>query len=188
MGFIYDAMIIGAGPAGSATAILLARNGWRVALIERVEFPRRKVCGECIAASNLPLLGALGVGEALADMGGLALRDIALNYRDRTLRAPLPMFNSARHPWGYAVAREVLDTLLLEQAKKAGATLFCPWSASDVRGVFGADVLRHKERSYARNAATWCARIDLGQWLLGNRRGLFTLPIGFGSVCIQGQF
>lgn len=135
MGFIYDAVIIGAGPAGSATAILLARNGWRVALIERAEFPRRKVCGECIAASNMPLLDALGVGKALADLGGLPLRDVALNYRDQTLRAPLPMFNSARHPWGYAVAREVLDTLLLEQAKKAGATLFCPWSAGDVRGV-----------------------------------------------------
>ncbi len=137
MGFIYDAIIVGAGPAGSATAILLARNGWRVALIERVEFPRRKVCGECIAASNMPLLAALGVGEALAGLGGLPLRDVALNYRDQTLRAPLPMFNSARQPWGYAVAREVLDALLLEQAKKAGATLFCPWSASDVRGVSG---------------------------------------------------
>ncbi|MEO6959201.1 MAG: NAD(P)/FAD-dependent oxidoreductase [Burkholderiaceae bacterium] len=137
MGVVYDAIIIGAGPAGSATAILLARNGWRVALIERVEFPRRKVCGECIAASNMPLLAALGVGEALADLGGFPLRDVALNFRDQTLRAPLPMFNSARHPWGYAVAREVLDTLLLEQAKKVGAILFCPWSASDVRGVPG---------------------------------------------------
>ena len=45
--------IVGAGPAGSAAAILLARAGWSVALVERQRFPRRKVCGECIAASNL---------------------------------------------------------------------------------------------------------------------------------------
>jgi len=41
----FDAVVIGAGPAGSATAILLARLGWSVALVERQRFPRRKVCG-----------------------------------------------------------------------------------------------------------------------------------------------
>ena len=58
----FDVVIVGAGPAGSAAAILLARAGWSVALVERQRFPRRKVCGECIAASNLALLDALGVG------------------------------------------------------------------------------------------------------------------------------
>src|SRR6185369_12016136 len=62
----FDAVIVGAGPAGSSAAILLARAGWSVALIEKQAFPRRKVCGECIAASNLPLLDALGVGGAFA--------------------------------------------------------------------------------------------------------------------------
>ena len=48
----FDALIIGAGPAGSSAAILLATAGWSVALIEKQAFPRRKVCGECVAASN----------------------------------------------------------------------------------------------------------------------------------------
>ncbi|MEO8411175.1 MAG: FAD-dependent oxidoreductase, partial [Propionivibrio sp.] len=43
----FDVAIIGAGPAGAAAAILLARAGWTVALIEKRAFPRRKVCGEC---------------------------------------------------------------------------------------------------------------------------------------------
>ena len=43
-----DAVIVGAGPAGSAAAFLLARAGWSVALIEKEVFPRRKVCGECV--------------------------------------------------------------------------------------------------------------------------------------------
>ena len=58
----FDAVIVGAGPAGSTAAILLARAGWSVALVEKQRFPRRKVCGECLAASNLPLLDALGIG------------------------------------------------------------------------------------------------------------------------------
>ena len=55
---VFDVVIVGAGPAGCTAAIQLARAGWSVALIERQRFPRRKVCGECIAASNLPLLDA----------------------------------------------------------------------------------------------------------------------------------
>jgi hypothetical protein len=49
----FDAVVVGAGPAGSAAAILLARAGWSVALVERQRFPRRKVCGECIAGESL---------------------------------------------------------------------------------------------------------------------------------------
>jgi len=70
----FDAVIIGAGPAGCAAAILLARAGWSVALVEKQRFPRRKVCGECIAASNLPLLDSLGVGAAFATCAGPELR------------------------------------------------------------------------------------------------------------------
>ena len=76
---VYDAIIVGAGPAGSTAAILLAREGWRVALIEKQVFPRRKVCGECIAASNLPLLDGLGIGDAFAALAGPELREVALN-------------------------------------------------------------------------------------------------------------
>ena len=60
-----DAVIVGAGPAGASAAILLARAGWSVALVEKTPFPRRKVCGECISAGSFPLLEALGLGPAI---------------------------------------------------------------------------------------------------------------------------
>ena len=53
MSTTFDAIIIGAGPAGSTAAIRLASAGWSVAIAEKRQFPRRKVCGECMAASNL---------------------------------------------------------------------------------------------------------------------------------------
>lgn len=134
----FDAVVIGAGPAGSAAAILLASAGWSVALVERQRFPRRKVCGECLAASNLPLLQALGVGEAFDACAGPELRQVTLLRGDRSVTADLPAADHERYPWGRALGRETLDTLLLEQARAAGATVLQPWSVQAILGGAGA--------------------------------------------------
>ena len=132
-----DAVIIGAGPAGSAAAILLARAGWAVALIEKQRFPRRKVCGECIAASNLPLLDALGIGAAVAANAGPALRRVTLLHERQQVSADLPAADHGHHPWGRALGRERLDSMLLDQARAAGATVLQPWSVMELRQASG---------------------------------------------------
>jgi flavin-dependent dehydrogenase len=129
----YDAIVIGAGPAGSSAAILLARAGWSVALLEASAFPRRKVCGECIAASNLPLLDALGLGEPLRQRAGPELRRVALWCGEASVTAALPAGGDGS-PWGRALGREHLDLLLLERARATGATVLQPWRALAVRG------------------------------------------------------
>jgi len=134
----FDAVIIGAGPAGSAAAILLARAGWSVALVERQRFPRRKVCGECLAASNLPLLRTLGIGAAFDACAGPELRQVTLLRGDRSVTADLPAADDDRDRWGRALGRETLDTLLLEQARAAGATVLQPWSVQAILGAPGA--------------------------------------------------
>ena len=132
----FDAVIVGAGPAGASAAILLARAGWSVALVEKQRFPRRKVCGECIAASNVPLLHALGIGAAFAATAGPELRQVALLRGERRVVADLPAASPA-YRWGRALGRETLDTLLLEQARSAGAQVLQPWSVQSVRGSAG---------------------------------------------------
>ena len=133
----FDAIIIGAGPAGSTAAILLARAGWKVALVEKQRFPRRKVCGECIAASNLPLLDALGIGPRFEAAAGPALSQVALMQGARTIVADLPPASHVRHPWGRALGRETLDTLLLAEAGKAGAVVLQPWAVQSFAGPAG---------------------------------------------------
>src|SRR5437762_8132190 len=59
------ATIIGAGPAGSIAAVVLARAGWNVALIEQHRFPRDKVCGECISALGMNVLERLDLAGGL---------------------------------------------------------------------------------------------------------------------------
>lgn len=133
----YDAIIIGAGPAGCSAAIMLASAGWRVAVVEKKDFPRRKVCGECIAASNLPLLEALGVWPVFSRLAGPPLRSIAVIYRDRMIVAPMPRQRHDAHRWGVALNRALLDELLLKRAAECGAEVFQPWVARSIDGAPG---------------------------------------------------
>jgi 2-polyprenyl-6-methoxyphenol hydroxylase-like FAD-dependent oxidoreductase len=122
----YDAVIVGAGPAGATAAILLAEAGWSVAVVEKTLFPRRKVCGECIAATNLPLLRSLGVADEFMALAGPELRRVGLFVGDTTLSADLPPLTGDNHAWGRALGREHLDTLLLGRAVTAGAEILQP--------------------------------------------------------------
>lgn len=128
----FDALIIGGGPAGAATAVLLAKAGWSVAVIEKARFPRRKVCGEFLSATNLPVLRELGVAEAFSDLAGPPIKSVGLFAGTRMLRAPMP-----RPPWdaggfGRACGREHLDTLLLARAAQVGASMWQPWTAEQL--------------------------------------------------------
>ena len=134
----FDAIIVGAGPAGSAVAIELARAGWSVALIEKQAFPRRKVCGECIAASNLPLLLHLGIGDAFDANAGPELQRVTLMRGNNSATAKLPAATDARFAWGRAIGRETLDGLLLERARAAGAEIFQPCAVHSITGEAGA--------------------------------------------------
>jgi flavin-dependent dehydrogenase len=125
----YDAVVIGGGPAGSTAALLLAQAGWSVALVERREFPRHKVCGEYLSATNLPLLDRLGIGTAFRDLAGPPVRRVGLFAGQDMLSADLPRPDGA---WGRALPRVLLDTLLRDEARRAGAEL---WQPATVLGI-----------------------------------------------------
>ncbi|HYD32976.1 MAG TPA: FAD-dependent oxidoreductase, partial [Methylophilaceae bacterium] len=133
----YDAIIVGAGPAGSTTAILLAQAGWKVALVEKQRFPRRKVCGECIAATNMPLFELLGIADEFNELAGTDLRQVAVMLGKRTIIADMPALSNSDSPWGRALSRERLDSLLLQRARDTGAEILQPWAVKEIEGKVG---------------------------------------------------
>ena len=130
---IYDAAIVGAGPAGSACAIHLAHAGVSVALVDRCAFPRDKPCAEYLSPAAEPLLAELGVLHALAATNPSRL----LGFR---IFAPGGCvfqgdFAATRGPdgrslytSGLCVPRSRLDALLLDAARSAGAEVYERWS------------------------------------------------------------
>lgn len=121
----WDALIVGGGPAGATAATLLARRGVRVALVEKADFPRRKVCGEYISGTTWPILGELGVAPELARRAGLPVQRVGFFARGVRVDAPMPA-PFAAEPRGRAIGREILDAALLDAARRAGATILQP--------------------------------------------------------------
>jgi flavin-dependent dehydrogenase len=129
----YDALIIGGGPAGATAALLLARSGWSVALVEKGTYPRRKVCGEFISATSLPLLHDIGVSQFFISHAGPEVRRVGLFVEDEVLTAEMPEAHNAFGKWGRALGREHLDLALADLAVANGARVWQDTSAGVLR-------------------------------------------------------
>ena len=114
---MFDVAIIGAGPAGSTLAALLARRGVSVALFDRDAFPRDKLCGEFLSYDALPVLRPLGVLDAIDAAGAPYIERCRVIGAKRIYEFALP--KAAR-----GVSRMFLDDLLLRTAAANGAQRF----------------------------------------------------------------
>ena len=139
-GATVSPLIIGGGPAGAAAAILLARAGHNVMLIERRAGPHDKVCGDFLSADALAAVAAIGVD--LVPLAPAPVRQMRIVCGDISASTALPF------P-AVGLSRRLLDEALLAGAVAAG-----------VRLLRGSAV-----RSLRRNGVGWVADVGAHGWI-----------------------
>jgi len=113
-----DVIVVGAGPAGSTAAALLAARGCRVLLIDKAGFPRPKPCGDYCNPGAVAMLGALGFLPGVLTAGAAAIPGMSVIAQDGSrFEARFP------HGYGLLIPRLRLDAELLACAARAGAVI-----------------------------------------------------------------
>lgn len=168
----WDAIVVGAGPAGALAARELARWHCSVLLVDKAAFPRGKVCGCCLNGQALGVLSDVGLADIPTRLHSVPLRHILLAMGARSARVPL--FE------GLALSREAFDAALVDAAVSAGAH-FLPRTAASLGRVAPetrAVVLQQGEERIEVTARLVLAADGLGNKLLHGNAGKDAVAAG----------
>jgi flavin-dependent dehydrogenase len=135
----YDAVVVGARLAGSATAMLLARSGHRVLLVDRVTMPADTVSTHAMLRSGVLQLQRWGLLDRIVEAGAPAVREVTLGFGEERIAISLSTDHGVDAL--YAPRRFIVDALLQDAAVAAGAEFRS--------GIRMSDVLRDASRRVA---------------------------------------
>src|SRR5574337_1812826 len=107
----YDTIVVGGGPAGATAALMLAKAGARVLLLERRRLPRYKACGGCLSRRVERLL-PFDPGKLIEEQ----ITNLTFTWRGRD-----PVEAAFAEPVAYMVWRDTFDQALCDRAVEAGA-------------------------------------------------------------------
>lgn len=152
----FDAVVVGAGPAGSSAAAVLAERGRSVLLLEKDVFPRHKVCGEFLSADALPSLERIGALKAVEEATSERMTRGALHLANgRAVSFPLPA------P-ALGLSRYRLDDLLARRARDAGADV--RFAARVLSVARAAESGFHVRFAHRQEEGDIGARTAIGAW------------------------
>ncbi|HUP73570.1 MAG TPA: NAD(P)/FAD-dependent oxidoreductase [Acidimicrobiales bacterium] len=118
---MFDAIVVGSRCAGAPTAMLLARRGRRVLLVDRATFPSDTLSGHAIQPAGVARLARWGLLDRLVSTGVPAVERMSFDFGPVCLRGTPPPADGNSSM--YVPRRTILDTLLVEAAAEAGAEI-----------------------------------------------------------------
>ena len=128
-----EAVVVGGGPAGTVTALLLARAGHDVLLLERKSLPRAKPCGDCLSAGSTRVLSRLGLLTAIDTLAPARLRGWRIVAPDgSSFVTHFDEITAEGDTSALAISRLQLDMLLVDAAIAAGVEVRADSRVTDV--------------------------------------------------------
>ncbi|MGH8974641.1 MAG: NAD(P)/FAD-dependent oxidoreductase, partial [Acidimicrobiia bacterium] len=118
---MYDVIVVGARCGGSPTAMLLARKGYRVLLVDRAAFPSDTVSAHLVTVPGVAALVRWGLAEQVAASGCPPIAQVTFGSGDLVLTGSVASIDGVVGQ--YCVRRTVLDSILVGAAVEAGAEL-----------------------------------------------------------------
>ena len=117
---MYDAIIVGAGPAGSSAAIHCNNLGLKTLILEKSKFPRDKICGDALSGKSVKFLDDLNLLQGLDKLDGAVIKRIIFgNPNHSECELHLNKSLNKRHiTHGYVIPRIIFDHYLFNHAKK----------------------------------------------------------------------
>jgi flavin-dependent dehydrogenase len=152
-----DVLVVGGGPAGSATAALLAERGWSVTVVERAVLPRPKPCGECLNPGAVAALRRLGMLDAVLALSPAVIRGWELRSGMRRAAGTF----SGDGVFALGIARSALDAALVAQARGRGVQVEEGVTVRQV-GAAGANGRTLQTREPDGSIGTRSARVIVG--------------------------
>lgn len=155
----YDAIVVGARCAGSPTAMLLARQGYEVLLVDRAAFPSDTLSTHMIHAPGIAALRRWGLLDRVVASGCPPITTYSFDFGPFTITgSPRPCDGVAT---GYAPRRTILDKILIDAAAEAGADVRERFTVEDLV-VEGGTVVGIRGRSATGGSETSRARVVVG--------------------------
>lgn len=146
---VYDVLIVGGGVAGLSLACLLANNGYHVAVLEKDEYPKHRVCGEYVSMQSKPFLESIGINIVELELPSIRNLHVT-DTRGNEVITVLPF-------GGFGISRYLLDETLAKQVVDSGALLYTKTKVDQVEW-------QGEKFAVTAGDETFYAKVVCGSW------------------------
>lgn len=144
---LYDIIIVGAGPSGSAAAMYAREAGLKTLLLDKASFPRDKVCGDALSGKSVDVLKELNLLEEVGELPGAFIRRVIFGSPENEevdIDFTRGIVNET--PTGFVIRRTIFDNFMFQKGREAADTVLEQFTVTEllkengqVTGVRGTD-------------------------------------------------